>query len=146
MPFPPDSYSLAEELKRINLQCYILLNPLKATLPSMNIECNGSKVREDYNGVPICFSGNELSSSVNSSETDLKKKSLLKQKSIQIIPPLAKNKRVGSNKEIENTSVDRLNYPKESINTYNTGDESEWKKEFSTDESDYDASGFDRLP
>ena len=39
--------------------------------------------------------------------------------------PVAKGKKVGSNKEIENTSFDTLNYQEESINTYNTGDESE---------------------
>ena len=36
-----------------------------------------------------------------------------------------------------------LNYPEESINTYDTGDESEWDRDFSANISDYDSSGTD---
>ena len=55
-------------------------------------------------------------------------------KSQQITPTAAKNKRVESNTEIENTSVDfdTLNYAEESINTCDTGDESEWESDFYT--------------
>ena len=44
----------------------------------------------------------------NSSETDLRKKTSLKQrqKSPEIMPPVTKNKSVDSNTEIKNTSVD----------------------------------------
>ena len=36
-----------------------------------------------------------------------------------------------------------LNYAEESINTYDTGDESEWESDFSIDISDYDSSDSD---
>ena len=36
-----------------------------------------------------------------------------------------------------------LNYAEESINTYDTGDKSEWESDFSTDISDYDSSDSD---
>ena len=58
------------------------------------------------------------------------------------MPPVAVNRKVSSNTEIKNTSVDfNTNYPEENINTYNTSDESEWKGDFSTDINDYDSSG-----
>ena len=42
------------------------------------------------------------------------------------MPPVAVNRKVSSNTEIKNTSVDfNTNYPEENINTYNTSDESE---------------------
>ena len=42
-------------------------------------------------------------------------------------PQIGKNRKVNSNTKIENTSVDfsTSNYPEESINTYDTGGESE---------------------
>ena len=44
-------------------------------LPSLNTEFYGWIVREDYNGVLMWFSGNQLPPSmVNSSETNLKEK------------------------------------------------------------------------
>ena len=44
---------------------------------------------------------------LNSSITDLKKKTSLKRKcSPQLMPPVAKKKNVDTNTEIENTSVD----------------------------------------
>lgn len=50
------------------------------------------------------------------------------------MPPVAKNNKVDSNKGTGNTSVNfnTLNYPKESINIYRTGDKSEWESNFST--------------
>ena len=67
--------------------------------------------------------------------------SLKKQKSLQIVPLVAKNHKVDSNIEIENTMVDfnTLNYSEEIINRYDTGDESEWESTFSTDISKYDS-------
>ena len=62
------------------------------------------------------------------------------------MPPVAKGKKIGSNKEIENTSFDTLNYQEESINTYNTGGESEQESEFSTGKIDYDSPGFELFP
>ena len=35
----PDPDSLAEEIKRVHLQCYILLNAPKASLLALNIDC-----------------------------------------------------------------------------------------------------------
>ena len=71
----------------------------------------------------------------NSSKTDLMKKPLLKQKqrSPQIMPPVAKNIKVDSNTEIKSTSVDfnTLNYSEESINIYDTSGESELESDFS---------------
>ena len=63
----------------------------------------------------------------NSGETDLKYKSSLNhKKNPQKMPPIAKSKEVDSNTGIENTSANfnTLNYPEESINVYDTGDES----------------------
>ena len=62
------------------------------------------------------------------------------QKRPKIMPPVARNKNIDSNAEIENTSVDSntLNYPEESINTYDTVDGSEWESDFSTDINGYD--------
>ena len=59
--------------------------------------------------------------------------------------PIAKNKKVDSNTEIENTSVDfnMLSCPEGSINKHNKGDASEWKIDFSTDINNYDSSGTD---
>ena len=68
----------------------------------------------------------------------------LKQKQIsqKIIPPVAKNRKIHMNTEIENARVDfnALNHPEKSINKYDTGDGSEWEKEFFTNISDYDSS------
>ena len=65
----------------------------------------------------------------NSSETDPKKKASLKktQKRRQIMPPVTKNKKVDSNAEIENSSVDfsTLTYAEGSVNACDPGDESE---------------------
>ena len=81
MYFPSDPDSLFEELKPVHLQCYIWLNDLKPTLPSLNIEFDGWEVRGDCNGAPVWFSGNQLSpSKANSSETDLKKNRMTKTK------------------------------------------------------------------
>ena len=51
--------------------------------------------------------------------------------------PENKKKKVNSNRELENTDVDfiTLNYP-ESINTYDTVEESERENDFSTDISE----------
>ena len=69
------------------------MNALKSTLPSLNIEFYGSKVRDDYNGVPMWFNGNQLRPSIaNGSESDFKEeKHCLKQKwrIPQIMPPVA---------------------------------------------------------
>ena len=56
------------------------------------------------------------------------------------MPPVATNKQVDSNTEIENTSVDfnTVTYPEESIKTNDKGGKSVWKKDFSTDIGDYD--------
>ena len=74
----------------------------------------------------------------NRNETDLKKKVPLKQKqkSPKTMPPVAKNEKVDSNTEIENSSVDfvMLNCLEESISAYNTGDESEQESNFSSDQ------------
>lgn len=79
MLLSPDPNSSAEELKCVHLQPYIWLNALKATLPSQNIACYEWKVRGNYNGVPMQFSGNQLPPSMaNIGETDLKKKGLIK--------------------------------------------------------------------
>ena len=37
----PDPDSLTEELKHVHLQCYVWLNTLKTTLPSLNTEFYG---------------------------------------------------------------------------------------------------------
>ena len=108
-------------------------------------------MRENYNGVPMCFSVNQLAPSMaNSTETDFKKKNITKtkQKCSQMIPPVAKDKEVGSNTEIENTSVDfnTLIYPEERISICDNGDEPEWESYFSSDISDYDLSGTDFSP
>ena len=74
----------------------------------------------------------------------------LKQKQINqnIIPPVAKNRKIHKNTEIENTRVDfnPLNHLEESINKYDTGDGSEWEKPFSTYISDYDSSSTNFSP
>ena len=51
----------------------------------------------------------------------------------QIMPPESKKKKVDTNAELENTSVDfnTLNYTKESFNKYNIGDEFERESGFS---------------
>ena len=41
MPLPQDPDSFAEELKRVQLQCYVWLNAFEAALPSLNTECYG---------------------------------------------------------------------------------------------------------
>lgn len=53
MLLPPNPNSLANKLKRVHSRCYFWVNALKSTLPSLNIEFYGSKVRDDYNGVPM---------------------------------------------------------------------------------------------
>ena len=130
MLLAPDPDSLVEELKCVHRHSYVWLNTLKGTILSLDIECYGWKVRRNYSEIPIGSSGNQLPPSMaNSSKTDLMKKPLLKQKqrSPQIMPPVAKNIKVDSNTEIKNTSVDfnTLNYSEESINIYDTSGESE---------------------
>ena len=57
--------------------CDSLSGKVTATLPSLNIEFYGWKVREDYNRLPLWFSLNQLRPSMtNSNETDSKKKYL----------------------------------------------------------------------
>ena len=57
------------------------MNAVKGTSLSLNIECCGTKMSGDYNGVPMRFSRNQLPPSIaNSSETDLKKRSTTKTK------------------------------------------------------------------
>lgn len=65
-----------------------------------------------------------------------------------MISPVAKNKNVDSNSEIQNTSIDfsTLNFPKESISTYGKSDESELEKDFFTHFNDYDTLGSDISP
>ena len=58
---PPDLDSLAEELKRVHLQCYVWLNALKTPFRPLNVVFYGWKVRRDYNVAPKWFSGNQLS-------------------------------------------------------------------------------------
>ena len=81
-------------------------------------------MKGNYNETPMWLSGNQLPPSMAiSSETNLKKKGTLKQKkeSQRIIPSMAKNEKVDSNIEIENTSGDfnTLNYPAESTIRHN---------------------------
>ena len=88
--------------------------------------------------VPKFFSGNQLALSMaNSRETDLKKTASLKQNqnSPQVMPPEARKQRVINKTDLENTSVDfnTLNKLEGSINTYDTGGESGWESDFSTD-------------
>ena len=61
------------------------------------------------------------------------------------MPIVAKKKKIDNNTEIENTSVNfnTLNYPEKSVNTYDTDDESEWERDFSTYISNYDSSSTD---
>ena len=77
-------------------------------------------MRGNYNVLPMSFSGNQLALSLanNSERASLKQKL----KSLQIMPPVAKNKMFDSNAERENTSVifNILNYPEESISAYGT--------------------------
>ena len=123
MPLLSDADSLVKKTKMCSFWCNVWLNALRATLPSLNIECSGWKVRRNYNGVTMWFSGNQVPPSMaNSNETDMQKKSSLKYKQInpQITTIVTQNKKVDSNKETENTNVD-LNtskYPEESISTY----------------------------
>ena len=48
------------------------------------------------------------------------------------MPPVAKNKKVDYDTEIENSSVDfdALNYPEENIKTYDRGDKSKRESDF----------------
>ena len=64
------------------------------------------------------------------------------------MPIVAKKKKIDNNTEIENTSVNfnTLNYPEKSVNTYDTDDESEWERDFSTYTSNYDSSSTDLYP
>ena len=64
------------------------------------------------------------------------------------MPIVAKKKKTDNNTEIENTSVNfnTLNYPEKSVNTYDTDDESEWERDFSTYISNYDSSSTDLYP
>ena len=75
----------------------------------MIIECYEWKIWGDYNEEAIGFSRNQLSLSKRNSETDLKKKPWLKQKqkSPQVMPPVAKNKKIDSNTKIENAVVSK---------------------------------------
>ena len=81
----------------------------------------------NYDVVPKWFSKNQMLSSMgNSSETDLKKNASLKQNqnSPQIMSAIAKKKKGWPQYRIREYMQDfnTLNYPKASINTYNTGD------------------------
>ena len=83
MPLPPNADSLIEELKHVHLQCYVWLNALEATLPSLNILFYGWQVGGDYEGVSMWFNENQLPSSIaSSSETDLQKKSINETKEV----------------------------------------------------------------
>ena len=76
----PDPDSLVEVLKRVHLRCYVRLNTAKPTLPSLHVDRYGWEVRENYNGVPMCFSVNQLPSSMaNSSEADFRIKKSTKE-------------------------------------------------------------------
>ena len=124
MSFPPDPDSLVEELELVHLQWYFLVNALKAT---QQIEFYGLNVRRNYSGVPMWFSGNQLLPSMtNNTETDLREKASLKQrqKSLRIMTPMAKNKKIDNNTEIENTSANL----RESINTYKSHNESDFHR------------------
>ena len=124
MSFPPDPDSLVEELELVHLQWYFLVNALKAT---QQIEFYGLNVRRNYSGVPRWFSGNQLLPSMtNNTETDLREKASLKQrqKSLRIMTPMAKNKKIDSNTEIENTTANL----RESINTYKSHNESDFHR------------------
>lgn len=84
-------------------------------------------MRGNYDVVPKWFSKNQVLSSMgNSSEIDLKKNASLKQNqnSPQIMPAVAKKKKGWPQYRIREYTQDfnTLNYPKASINTYNTGD------------------------
>ena len=84
-------------------------------------------MRRNYDVVPKWFSKNQMLSSMgNSSETDLKKNASLKQNqnSPQIMSAIAKKKKGWPQYRIREYMQDfnTLNYPKASINTYNTGD------------------------
>ena len=73
------------------------------------------------------FSGNQLLPSMtNNTETDLREKASLKQrqKSLRIMTPMAKNKKIDNNTEIENTSANL----RESINTYKSHNESDFHR------------------
>ena len=61
---------------------------------------------------------------------------------------VSKNKKVDSITEIEHASIDFnvLNYLEETVNTYNTGDESERKSDFFADISNYDSSRTEIFP
>ena len=78
---------LYKTVKRIYVQCKVLLNALKTTLSSLNIEFYGWKVGGYHNVAPKKFSGNQLPAPLgNSSKTDLKKKASIKnQKSPKIM-------------------------------------------------------------
>ena len=84
-------------------------------------------MRRNYSGVSLWFSGNQLLPSMtNNTETDLREKASLKQrqKSLRIMTTVAKNKKIDSNTEIENTSADL----RESINTYKSRNESDFHR------------------
>lgn len=73
------------------------------------------------------FSGNQLLPSMtNNTETDLREKASLKQrqKSLRIMTPMAKNEKIDSNTEIENTTANL----RESINTYKSHNESDFHR------------------
>ena len=111
----------------------------------MNEKCG------DYNIVSKRFSGNLVSPTIaNTSENNIKKKVSLKQnrKLALIMLPVAKEKTVESNTELENTSanINKLSCPEESIYTYDTGNVSERKSDFLTDISDNNSSGSDFFP
>ena len=132
MLLPPDPDLLVEEMKRVHLQCYVWLNALKATLFLLILNFYRRTARGNYSGLLMWFSRYQLPKSMaNSGETDFKKKTL-EQKSPQIKPIVAKNKKVDSSTEIENASVglNTLNYPEERINTYGIDDESPWESDF----------------
>lgn len=71
-----------------------------------------------------------------------------KQNITQIMQQVSKNKKVDSITETEHASIDFnvLNYLEETVNTYNTGDESERKSDFFADISNYDSSRTEIFP
>ena len=71
-----------------------------------------------------------------------------KQNIPQIMQQVSKNKKVDSITEIEHASIDFnvLNYLEETVNAYNTGDESERKSDFFVDISNYDSSRTEIFP
>ena len=62
--------------------------------------------------------------------------------------PIAKNKKIYINTEIENVNVNTWNYPEKSISIhrYGKGDEPDWESNSSSEINDHDSSGTDFSP